>query len=264
MLLVTYAPEIPVFARRRFAAGQGTFGLNFYTAEEQQRNAVERLRQQSVPVVLGSFDEYEGEFADDYPIVAAYLAEHYREAGTIAVDGEPRFRVLVESKRAAAPRGPDPESAVLPVTTPAATIATRMRHLVPVSLRRAAARVVADRRAADVERRLASLAREQRPIAVGPWLGEVGFELLYWVPFVRWFAERYEVAPDRLIAVTRGGAASWYAPIAGRSFDALAVMARGRVPPAKRRSHRKPRRAEAGADHGARGRSPGHGQASGG
>jgi len=111
------------------------------------------------------------------------------------------------------------------VTRPAATIATRMRHLVPLALRRAAARVVADRRAADVERRLAALARDGRPIAVGPWLGEVGFELLYWVPFVRWFAERYEVAPDRLIAVTRGGAASWYAPIAGRSFDALAVMA---------------------------------------
>ena len=59
-----------------------------------------------MPVVLGSFDEYEGEFVDDYPIVAAYLAEHYREAGTIAVDGEPRFRVLVESERE--PRRVDP------------------------------------------------------------------------------------------------------------------------------------------------------------
>jgi hypothetical protein len=105
LLLVTYAPEIPVFARRRFAGGQGTFGLNFYTAEEQQRTAVMRLREQSVPVVLGSFDEYEGEFVDDYPIVAEYLAKHYRDAGTIAVDGEPRFRVMVESARE--PRGID-------------------------------------------------------------------------------------------------------------------------------------------------------------
>jgi hypothetical protein len=99
VLLVTYAPEIPVFARRRFAAGQGTFGLNFYTAEEQQRNAVNRLREQSVPVVLGSFDEYEGEFVEDYPIVAKYVTEHYRDAGTIDVEGEPRFRVLVDSTR---------------------------------------------------------------------------------------------------------------------------------------------------------------------
>ncbi len=103
-------------------------------------------------------------------------------------------------------------------------MASRMRHLVPLPLRRAAARVVADRRAGEVERRLAALARDPRPIALGPWLGEVGFELLYWVPFVRWFAERYEVPAARLIAVTRGGAASWYAPMAARSFDALAVM----------------------------------------
>jgi hypothetical protein len=29
--------------------------------------------------------------------------------------------------------------------------------------------------------------------------GEVGFELLYWVPFLRWFAERFDVPPERLI-----------------------------------------------------------------
>ena len=29
----------------------------------------------------------------------------------------------------------------------------------------------------------------------GPWLGEVGFELLYWVPFLRWFAGRFECRP---------------------------------------------------------------------
>jgi hypothetical protein len=110
------------------------------------------------------------------------------------------------------------------VTRTSATVAARVRRLVPSPLRRAAARVVADRRAADVDRRLARLAAAGRPIALGPWLGEVGFELLYWVPFVRWFAERYDVTPDRLIAVTRGGASSWYAPIASRSFDALTVV----------------------------------------
>jgi hypothetical protein len=110
------------------------------------------------------------------------------------------------------------------VTGNRSTIAARVRHLVPSPLRRAAARVVADLRAADVERRLAALARDPRPIVVGPWLGEVGFELLYWVPFVRWFAERYEVAPERLIVVTRGGAASWYGSLAAQAFDALAAM----------------------------------------
>jgi hypothetical protein len=99
-----------------------------------------------------------------------------------------------------------------------------IRHLVPAPIRRAAARVAAERRASEVEQQLAALARQPRPIVVGPWLGEVGFELLYWVPFVRWFAKRYEVAPERLIAVTRGGAATWYAPFAGASIDALTFM----------------------------------------
>ena len=101
----------------------------------------------------------------------------------------------------------------------------RVRHLLPGPIRRAAARVVASGRAAHVERQLAGLARDERPIVAGPWLGEVGFELLYWVPFLRWFAEQYDIPPDRLIAVSRGGgAASWYAPFAGRSHDALSFM----------------------------------------
>jgi len=100
----------------------------------------------------------------------------------------------------------------------------RVRHLVPLPLRRAGVRVVAARRAARVERTLAKLAGDGRPILAGPWLGEVGFELLYWVPFLRWFATRYAVPPERLIAVTRGGAGSWYEAIAGRSHDVLSFL----------------------------------------
>ena len=103
-------------------------------------------------------------------------------------------------------------------------VGTRVRHLVPARIRRAAVRFVSARRAAEVEHELAALARDARPIAVGPWLGEVGFELLYWVPFVRWFAERYHLDPTRVIAVTRGGAAAWYAPFAGHAVDALVFM----------------------------------------
>ncbi len=104
-------------------------------------------------------------------------------------------------------------------------IGVRVRHLLPAPIRRVAARVVASSRAAHVERQLAGLARDERPIVVGPWLGEVGFELLYWIPFLRWFAERYEIPAERLIAVSRGGsAAAWYAPFAARSHDALSFM----------------------------------------
>jgi hypothetical protein len=106
-----------------------------------------------------------------------------------------------------------------------AAIGVRLRRLLPASVRRAGAQLVAARRASRVERHLDSLARGSQPIVLGPWLGEVGFELLYWIPFLRWFAERYSLPPERLIAVSRGGgAAAWYTPFAGRSHDVLAFM----------------------------------------
>ena len=75
----------------------------------------------------------------------------------------------------------------------------------PSPVRRAAARLVSERRASAVRRELAALASKPEPILVGPWLGEVGFELLYWIPFLRWFAETYAVPPERIVADTMPG-----------------------------------------------------------
>lgn len=55
------------------------------------------------------------------------------------------------------------------------------------------------------------LAASRRPILCGPWRSEVGFELLYWIPFLNAFRERFQIPADRLIAIGRGGSASWYA-----------------------------------------------------
>jgi len=73
-------------------------------------------------------------------------------------------------------------------------------------------------------RRIEPLLRHDRPIIVGPWTGEVGFELLYWVPFVRWVVARYGLDPSRLTVVSRGGAASWYGPLAARYVDAFTFV----------------------------------------
>ena len=51
------------------------------------------------------------------------------------------------------------------------------------------------------------LGRSDRPIIVGPWLSETGFELLYWIPFVAW-AKAYgnfdPVTPGGGVARRRG------------------------------------------------------------
>ena len=68
-------------------------------------------------------------------------------------------------------------------------------------------------------RRAALLGRSDRPIVVGPWCGEVGFELLYWVPFVQWLVERARIEGQRLVVVTRGGASVWYRGLTNRSVE---------------------------------------------
>lgn len=73
-----------------------------------------------------------------------------------------------------------------------------------------------------VRQRLSRLRRSKRPVIVGPWSGEVGFELLYWIPFVTWAVEQAEIAPERIVVVSRGGPESWYAHLGGRYVDALA------------------------------------------
>jgi hypothetical protein len=70
-----------------------------------------------------------------------------------------------------------------------------------------------------IERELAAVARGRGPIIAGPWLSEVGFEVLYWIPFLRWFEDRYRVDRERVVAVSRGGTAAWYADVAGRYVE---------------------------------------------
>jgi hypothetical protein len=59
---------------------------------------------------------------------------------------------------------------------------------------------------------------------VGPWLGEVGFEVLYWIPFLHWLSERYGLGPENVTVVSRGGVAPWYDGLCDRYveiFDSL-------------------------------------------
>lgn len=69
--------------------------------------------------------------------------------------------------------------------------------------------------------RLERVASAEGPILVGPWLSEVGYELLYWVPFLHWFMDRHGVAARRLMVVSRGGVESWYPEGLGLYRDIL-------------------------------------------
>jgi hypothetical protein len=78
-----------------------------------------------------------------------------------------------------------------------------------------------------VERDIARVVSGSQPIIVGPWLSEVGYEVLYWVPFVRWVQSQFDIPPDRLTVVTRGGAAAWYSDITSNAVELFDLMSPG-------------------------------------
>ncbi len=72
--------------------------------------------------------------------------------------------------------------------------------------------------------KLEAIASSERPVIIGPWLSEVGFELLYWIPFLRWALAEYRIAPSRVTVVSRGGVAGWYGGLASGYIELLALF----------------------------------------
>jgi hypothetical protein len=60
-------------------------------------------------------------------------------------------------------------------------------------------------------------------VVVGPWTGEVGFELMYWIPFLGWLAGQ-GLSGERVVVVSRGGANLWYRHLTSRYVDILDLM----------------------------------------
>ncbi len=62
-----------------------------------------------------------------------------------------------------------------------------------------------------MRKELEPLTKTTAPIVIGPWVGEVGYELLYWIPFLNWALKAVrprEAAPDRGLARRRAALVS--------------------------------------------------------
>src|SRR5262245_38627106 len=73
-----------------------------------------------------------------------------------------------------------------------------------------------------LERALAAV-RADADVLVGPWTGEVGFELLYWIPFLGWLAAQGP-GGRRMVVDSRGGTAPWYRHLTSHYVDILDLM----------------------------------------
>jgi hypothetical protein len=62
------------------------------------------------------------------------------------------------------------------------------------------------------ELRMAKIKGSEK-IIVGPWLGEVGFEVLYWIPFLHFLVQENGFDPSKFVVISRGGVKNWYSAI---------------------------------------------------
>ena len=99
VLLMAYTPEVFYYADRRFAGGLLFAQPGFFTSEADQRLAIGRLREQSVPLVITPDEqEYEQVYRETFPVLTRYVDVRYREAGRLPVYGG-HMRVLAERNR---------------------------------------------------------------------------------------------------------------------------------------------------------------------
>jgi hypothetical protein len=103
VLMQGYLPQVLALARRAFAGGHADLRPGFFATEEAQRLTLERLQKQSVPVILLDTDKSLDNFRESFPLVTAYIDQHYRLAGTHEFDG--RFGVSLFVRTDAAVRG---------------------------------------------------------------------------------------------------------------------------------------------------------------
>jgi hypothetical protein len=66
--------------------------------------------------------------------------------------------------------------------------------------------------------------RSGGPVLLGPFVGEIGYELEYWIPFLRRELRRHGIEREQATVLTRGGAALWYRDFAAHAIDALELL----------------------------------------
>jgi hypothetical protein len=81
-----------------------------------------------------------------------------------------------------------------------------------------------DEEVARVRTQIGRLAKQRGHVLVGPFTGEVGFELLYWVPFIRWAAREFPELDGRLVVISRGGTQPWLQGLDAQYVDILSLF----------------------------------------
>jgi hypothetical protein len=103
VLIQSYLPQVLGMARRAFAGGHADLRPGFFEFEDAQRLTLERLRRQSVPIILLDTEDSLRSFYRSFPIVTAYIDAEYRQAGMHTFDG--RFGLTLYARKDRTPSG---------------------------------------------------------------------------------------------------------------------------------------------------------------
>jgi hypothetical protein len=139
-----------------------------------------------------------------------------RHAGAHPLLSSPRVEVRTREDELTAPTTPSVLARMRP------RLARLREHESLRDVARACRDYAARRR--DVLKAELQLERARRAgneVVVGPFLSEVGFELLYWIPMLRQLLRRHGIPPWRVTAISRGGAGPWYRGVADGYIDVL-------------------------------------------
>jgi hypothetical protein len=74
-----------------------------------------------------------------------------------------------------------------------------------------------------IREQLAEIEASGLPVVAGPFTSEVGFELLYWIPMLRWAVHEFPGLRGRLVVVSRGGVEPWLDGLDAQYVDVLSL-----------------------------------------
>jgi hypothetical protein len=91
-----YIPQVLALGRRAFAGGHADLRPGYFTTDRDQRLVLERLQRQLVPVALLATDGSLENFRRSFPLLTAYLDEHFEVGGTHVFDSRFAITLLVD------------------------------------------------------------------------------------------------------------------------------------------------------------------------
>ena len=97
VLVTWYEPDVYFYAERGFAGGQAYFERGSFGSVADQRLTIERMQQQSIPIIVGRRDQ-EDLFREGFPLVYDHVQTRYRLAAETTFGGEHTVLVHVDAK----------------------------------------------------------------------------------------------------------------------------------------------------------------------